>query len=78
MSVLIDATPVKRGTKKKEKVRVSTSLPTRDVCDTIRHSMQAPVKTKKEPNEKKSKKSTIQLSKDDEIIKRLKVLLTSL
>jgi len=52
MSVVIDATLIKKDVKKKEK---------------------APEKAnKKEPKEKKAKKSTAELSKDEETIKRLK------
>ncbi|KIM90317.1 hypothetical protein PILCRDRAFT_1635 [Piloderma croceum F 1598] len=53
MSILIDATPIKRGAnlKKREK---------------------APGKAKKESKEKKVKKSTTEVSKDEEAVKRLK------
>ena len=38
------------------------------------HIVQAPPKDKKETKEKKAKRSTTELSKDEETIKRLKVL----
>jgi hypothetical protein len=66
MSVLIDATPIRL--KKKDKVRSHTPRP--NTINLSAHSTQAPAKTKKA---KKTKKSAVELSKDEETIKRLKV-----
>lgn len=75
MSVLIDATPIKKGGKKKEKVRCCVIINLEYIF--MKEIVQASGKAKKDSKEKTTKKPKTELSKDEEAVKRLKVLLFS-